>query len=220
VVAYWPIERFSGWRHHGASVVDEDAAMALIASLLASVGVDVGDVVEFWGTPGIGGDRYVEVADELPDVDLPPHSLAHIFSCALLDTDVAWKKPILAMAVDGGADPVLAKKNYGGAFAGAYIQAGKFNWFRVESPARLFTAARHRYGLREGTLMALATAATCDAKLDELCGERCRVFRSSGLPRSYSWSASASSERCTRPSSTPWQRVAVRLTSGSARMSR
>ncbi|MDX3234054.1 hypothetical protein, partial [Streptomyces sp. ME19-01-6] len=86
VVAYWPIERLSGWRRHGAGVPDESSGMRLIESLLSSVGVEVDEVLEFWGTPGIGGDRYVDVSGYFADVDLPPHSLAHVFSCALLDT--------------------------------------------------------------------------------------------------------------------------------------
>ena len=173
VVAYWPLERLSGWRRHGAGVPDEDAGLRLVGSLLESVGVDAADVVEFWGTPGVGGDRYVDVTDYFADVDLPPHSLAHIFSCALLDTDIAWSAPILAMAVDGGpdSDSILATKDYSSSFAGAYVESGSFTWFPVESPARLFTAARHRYGLREGTLMALATATSCDADLGELRDE-------------------------------------------------
>jgi carbamoyltransferase len=170
VVAYWPVERLSGWRRHGSGAADEAAVLGLVASLLSSVGVDIADVVEFWGTPGVGGDRYVDVTGYFGDVDLPPHSLAHIFSCALLDTDAAWSMPVLAMAVDGGpdSDSILAVKDHRCSFAGAYAESGSFTWFPVESPARLFTAARHRYGLREGTLMALATAASCDAGLGGL----------------------------------------------------
>ncbi|MEV7040432.1 carbamoyltransferase C-terminal domain-containing protein [Amycolatopsis sp. NPDC051061] len=171
VIAHWPVERLSGWRRHGAAVPDSATGDELVASLLTSVGVDAADVVEFWGTPGIGGDRYVDVGGDHHDVDLPPHSVAHVFSCALLDTEVAWTEPVLALAVDGGPDSVLASKEYSSSFAGAYVESGEFTWFPVASPARLFTAARHRYGLREGTLMALATAAGCDAELSELRDE-------------------------------------------------
>lgn len=180
VVAYWPLERYSGWRRHGAAMADDAAAFELIASLLASIDVDIADVEEFWGTPGVGGGRYVDVAAGYATVDLPLHSLAHVFSCALLDTEIAWSEPVLAMAVDGGPDSVLASREYESSFAGAYVESGSFTWFPVESPARLFTAARHRYGLREGTLMALATAANCDANLAELRDEALRELSFAG----------------------------------------
>ncbi|WP_173055803.1 carbamoyltransferase C-terminal domain-containing protein [Phytohabitans houttuyneae] len=182
LVGYWPVDRLSGWRRHGAAVADEVSGDGLVASLLASVGVDVGDVVEFWGTPGIGGDRYVDVSGDYADADLPPHSLAHVFSCALLDTDVASSMPVLAMAVDGGpdSDAVLATKDYPSSCAGAYFVEGRVSWFSVGSPARLFTAARHRFGLREGTLMALASAASCDADVGGLRDEALRELSFSG----------------------------------------
>ncbi|MEV7040434.1 carbamoyltransferase C-terminal domain-containing protein [Amycolatopsis sp. NPDC051061] len=175
VIAHWPVERLSGWRRHGAAVPDSATGDELVASLLTSVGVDAAQVVEFWGTPGIGGDRYVDVTADFAEVDLPPHSVAHVFSCALLDTEVAWSEPVLALAVDGGpdSDSVLsaASKEYPSSFAGAYVESGEFTWFPVASPARLFTAARHRYGLREDALVALATATRCDSTLDELRDE-------------------------------------------------
>ncbi|MFD8867827.1 carbamoyltransferase C-terminal domain-containing protein [Streptomyces sp. NPDC059590] len=153
--------------------------MRLIESLLSSVGVDIDEVLEFWGTPGIGGDRHVDVSEYFADVDLPPHSMSHVFSCALLDTDISWSEPLFAMALDGGpdSDSMLASKDHSSSFAGAYVENGSFTWFPVESPARLFTAARRRYKLREGPLMALATAADCDADLAEL-----REEALSGLP--------------------------------------
>jgi carbamoyltransferase len=182
VVAYWPLERYSGWRRHGAAVADEAAALDLVASLLASVDVDIAEVVEFWGTPGVGGDRYVDVSADFGGADLPPHSVAHVFSCALLDTDVAWSEPVLALAVDGGpdSDAVLATKEYASSFAGAYVESGSFTWFPIESPARLFTAARHRYGVREEPLMALASAARCDADLAELRAEALKELTFTG----------------------------------------
>lgn len=182
LVAYWPIERFSGWRRHGSGVPDEAAADELMASLLAVENVGMGEVMEFWGTPGVGGDRYVDVTIYFKEDDLPPHSLAHVFSCALLDTDIAWSEPVLALAIDGGpdSDSFLAVKNHSSVSAGAYLKSGEFTWFPVESPARLFTAARRRFGLREGQLMQLASAADCDPDLETLRREALAALPFSG----------------------------------------
>lgn len=167
LVHYWEIERFSGVKHHGFGVAGTEQATTMFNTLLADVDLTVSDINECWGTPAVlEVDR--DSAGLYEAVPLPYHSICHLFSAALLDGVPTRERPVLGFAVDGGPDFVADKGNYEHWYAGGIFLDGKPQLFSVESPGPLYNVAAQRYGLEEGTLMALATASPAHVELAEL----------------------------------------------------
>ncbi len=170
LVHYWELERFSGIKHHGFGAAGTGQATALLDALLADAGVSMADVVECWGTPGTSAvDR--DPAALYADVPLPYHSICHLFSAALLEGPPRAGRSVLGFAVDGGPDFVLDGAHDGHWYAGGLFRDGTATFFPVESPGPLYNVAAQRYGMEEGTLMALATASPADAALPDIQAE-------------------------------------------------
>lgn len=157
LVRNWEIERQSGLKQHGAAFATIADAWAFLESLLATEGLEREDTEATWGTPGLDeGAEYPVFAD-----DLPVHSFAHLFSAALMDSKRFYQERMLCLAVDGLPDFFLdSPRHY---YAGAYIDRGEATYFPVESPGCLYDSARELFGMRAGTLMALATASRADS---------------------------------------------------------
>ncbi|TQM85428.1 putative NodU family carbamoyl transferase [Saccharothrix saharensis] len=164
LVRLWEVERFSGQKHHYWPLYTPERARAVLTELLASEGLTLADIRTTWGTPGLPGAQ---------DVPLPPgtgdyavHSLAHLFSGLLMDSDVFAEGTIVAMAVDAAPDFVLEQDTKPYWYAGAVSQRGRITYAPVESPAPLYSAAEQLFGKEPGTLMALASASTNAIEFD------------------------------------------------------
>ncbi|MNO17092.1 Decarbamoylnovobiocin carbamoyltransferase [compost metagenome] len=163
LIHYWELERFSGYKGHYKSFYDKDDAIECINRLLSEYNLTIDDMNEIWGTPGLS-----DSSTEIPfDQSLAYHSIGHLFSALLLDTDVFYKENIIGIAVDGGPDNVVdadaLTKYY---YAGSVSLQGKVETFPVHSPGMLWDYARHKYRLREGTLMALGSASKSELLID------------------------------------------------------
>jgi carbamoyltransferase len=158
LVRHWELERLSGIKQHGGAFRDVSDARSFIGSLLQEEGVNWPAIQASWGTPALDfGCAYGS-----PDPELPTHGVAHAFSSLLLDSEIFHSERILCFAPDGGPDHVLGRTaNW---YVGGYVDRGQLLLFPIESPGRLYDSASKRYGLRAGTLMALAGA--CPMKLD------------------------------------------------------
>lgn len=167
LVHYWELERFSGIKHHGFGVAGIEQATAMLNALLDDVGLTVSNINECWGTPGIT-EVDSDPAALYAAVPLPYHSICHLFSAALLQGPPSRERPVLGFGVDGGPDFVADKGKYEHWYAGAVFLGGKPQFFPVESPGALYNVAAERYGLEEGTLMALATASSAHVELPEI----------------------------------------------------
>jgi carbamoyltransferase len=150
--AHWELERISGRKQHGAATVTAHATRDVISTLLSSHDLRLDDVNEIWGTPGI--DTSADYGWAPPH--LPFHSISHLFSAVMQDSDAFYGGKILGLAVDGIPDWIIDRAPFW--YAGAYIDGGQPTYFPVESPGRIYDSARELYGRRAGTLMALATA--------------------------------------------------------------
>lgn len=164
LVRHWELERISGQKMHRTPFLDQADVVAFVDRLLAPLGLSLADMVEVWGTPGLDTVDDYHWVREYPDLAF--HSLCHLYSAVLLDSDVFFTGTVVGLAVDRGPDRVLdgAFKEYW--FAGCVVRQGTMRVFPVESPGSLYTAARDRFGLREGTLMALATASKAVGECD------------------------------------------------------
>lgn len=158
LVRNWEIERQTGLKQHGAAFGTIADAWAFLESLLATEGLEREDIEATWGTPGLdNGAAYPVFAD-----DLPVHSFAHLFSAVMMDSKRFYQERVLCLAVDGLPDFLLdSPRHY--YYAGAYIDRGEATYFPVESPGRIYDSARELFGMRAGTLMALATASRADS---------------------------------------------------------
>jgi hypothetical protein len=161
LLRHWELERLTGVKHDGSALMDQHELATLLDALLAGEGLSLDDVNEIWGTPGtstVGDDTS---SGEHPDI--AGHSMSHLMSAMLMDTDLYFDGEVLGLAVDGAPDHVLERRVRRYQYAGGVVRGGRLEVFPVESPAMLYAWARRLFDVLEGTLMALATAslATC-----------------------------------------------------------
>lgn len=156
LVKFWELERKTGQKGHCKSFYNIEDAKRFMSDCLAECNLSLEDINEIWGTPEFvqAGDRTVPV-----DKEISEHAINHLYSSLLSDTDKFYNNTIIGLAVDGGPDNVIDKdafsKKY---YAGCVSVNGQIEVFPVYSPGMLWDRMRHLTGLREGSLMALATA--------------------------------------------------------------
>ena len=127
--------------------------------LLKPYGIIIEDIVEIYGTPELH--KSEEYLSLMKYSDYTYHTMCHLASCIFMETEIYEQEKILAFSVDGGSDIVADKdamKRY--AFAGCYSDSRTqvMELFPVFSPAVLWDYLSSRYGMQEGSLMALASA--------------------------------------------------------------
>ncbi|WP_062980547.1 carbamoyltransferase C-terminal domain-containing protein [Nocardia anaemiae] len=171
LVHHWELERLSGQKMHRTPFSTLDDERNFINELLASVGIGISDLVEVWGTPDIDTTDDYHLVREVPDIAF--HSVAHLYSAVLLDSEVFFDGTIVGLAIDRGPDILLDRRIRDSWFAGCVVRQGDIKIFPVESPGSLYCEGRDYFGMREGSLMALATASKafgecdCDAIMAE-----------------------------------------------------
>jgi carbamoyltransferase len=163
LVTYWELERFTGLKHHDLPLGTMEATTAVLDTLLAEQGLALADIAEIWGTPGISTCDHIE--RQFGSMDFPVHSLAHLYSAMLVDTETFHNSNIIGLAIDGGPDIALDQTNKELFYVGAFSVSGRIDYRPIESPGPLFIAAQERFGLAPGTLMALAESSTVGAGL-------------------------------------------------------
>lgn len=157
LVHYWELERVTRIKHHSRAFYDTSAAMTFIATLLDQYHLKMEDIVEIWGTPGLDTCTDYHSLENYPEVAY--HSVSHLFSGVLLDTELFYNDTILGLALDAGPDSVIDRhvscKNW---YAGCVVKRGAVDLFPVDSPGHLWNVAAYNFYLPEGSLMALASA--------------------------------------------------------------
>ncbi|MEQ5777586.1 hypothetical protein J4E05_18825 [Thalassospira sp. NFXS8] len=156
---YWEFERLTGIKGHALSFPDENSAYEFIAEALLSENLTLNDLNEIIGTPGLSAPTQINNTDYNLDLPVAYHSLCHIYSGLLTDSDVFYEQNILCLSMDAGPDHVIdydswAKPHYVGALA----CQGSVTLFSVQSPALFWAIMREKSGLAEGSLMALGGA--------------------------------------------------------------
>ena len=161
LIEYYELERYSGEKQHRTPFRSKDEAIKLIDSLLKDRGLSINDMQAVWGTPLLQTRDDYDSVEDYPE--LAYHSVCHLFSSLLMDTDIFYNENILALAPDGGPDLVVDRKALEkNAYAGCYSEHGSVRMFRCSSPGRFWDNISYDKKLREGTLMALAGATSCE----------------------------------------------------------
>ena len=164
LVHYWELERITGRKQHSLAFFSVEQFKAVMNSLLAIYGITMDDIIEVWGTPHLGElENYISIS-RYPDITY--HTICHLASCMFMDMDVYKNENILAFSVDGGSDIVAdtyAYKRF--PFAGCYHVPGQndIHLFPVYSPGLIWSYMKSKCGLREGSLMALASASKSES---------------------------------------------------------
>ncbi|QUH28432.1 carbamoyltransferase C-terminal domain-containing protein [Vallitalea guaymasensis] len=169
LIHYWELERLTGIKQQRLPFFDVKQCKDIINELLSEYDITLDDVVEIWGEPELQEDDSYLPKYLFPEYTL--HGFAHLASCLCMDMDIFRHENILAFAVDGGSDNTIDAYDREGIseydrhfYMGCYSEAGKkLNLFPVVSPAEIWGWALMRYNIREGTLMALASASESKA---------------------------------------------------------
>jgi len=164
LVRVWEFERISGQKHHYWPLFTVDRYSQVLTELLAAEGLSLQDVSASWGTPGLP--HHSEIRLPVGTEDLPVHSLAHLYSGLLLDSEIFRSETIVGLAVDGRPEFGLDQSGKKYWYAGCVSVNGKVNFAPVESPAPIYDAASSEFGAEPGTLMALASACPTTVSFD------------------------------------------------------
>ncbi|MHB8061170.1 MAG: carbamoyltransferase C-terminal domain-containing protein [Ruminiclostridium sp.] len=184
LVHHWELERLTGLKRHHKSFYSVQQAKEFIELLLQKYKLTFDDLEGIIGTPQIDTiSNYDSIQD---NNEIAYHSICHLYSSMLMDTNIFHNEDIISLALDGGPDSVIDrainKKQY---YAGAVSRKGKVELFTVCSPGFLWTYLRKKYNMREGSLMALATASKSEmySKDDDIV----KVYNIGDLRKAYEY---------------------------------
>lgn len=181
LVRVWELERISGQKHHYWPLFTVDRYSQVLAELLGTEGLTLDDVTASWGTPGLP--HYADLPLPAGSQNFPVHSLSHLYSGLLMDSEIFREQTIVGIAVDGRPDFGLdqASKKYW--YAGCVAHKGDVTFAAVESPAPIYDAAEAEFGKEPGTLMALASACPTQIVFDtEAAVDELQLFGGRRIP--------------------------------------
>ncbi|MDR0404895.1 MAG: nodulation protein NodU [Oscillospiraceae bacterium] len=187
LIHYWEIERLTGYKKHGQSLFSVSNAEKLINSLLSAYGLNLNDINDIWGTPELCKLTSIEYHSLSEFSEFTYHSIAHLFSSLLINTEVFYNDTIICLAVDGGPDQVIDSKAMNKKFyAGCVVKKGEIvEVFHVSSPALLWTFAKNKYKMEQGSLMALASASSSEYLLE--CEDAPEIEDRNSAYAGYKW---------------------------------
>lgn len=157
---YWELERFTGLKHHELPIYDNDEALELIENLLSKENIKMSQINEIWGCPKLDSSGYYKLEEYYF------HSISHLYSSLLSDTDIFYNDKIIGFALDLRADNETEERQEDGfhEYLGCYSNKGEMTYFEIASPAVLWCVCKAELSMQEGSLMALATATDCKFK--------------------------------------------------------
>ncbi|WP_304941932.1 carbamoyltransferase C-terminal domain-containing protein [Vallitalea guaymasensis] len=167
LIHYWELERLSGVKKHQYCFYDKNQFYDLMNHLLGPFGLSTDDIIEVWGTPELGDSESYMSLGRYPEFSY--HTMCHLSSCLFMDTNIYHNEKILGFSVDGGSDIVSDTEAYKRfPFVGCLTdyKNGQFALESVCSPAILWDYMSSHFTMREGSLMALASASKSTAYYD------------------------------------------------------
>lgn len=157
LVRYWELERITGNKQHKQSFFSVKDAKEFIEFSLRPLALSLSDLNEIWGTPLLHTNNSYHSQWEYPNLAF--HSVAHLFSAVLMQSDIFYNEKMIGLAVDGGPDYVIPNSEDHACYSGCVSENGSIkSIFPVYSPGVLWEFVSQYYKMREGTLMALASA--------------------------------------------------------------
>lgn len=167
LVHYWELERITGRKQFQEGIFSKDQFYHIIEKLIAPYGITCQEIEDIWGVPQVGSGQKMHDMRKYSNVTY--HAMGHISSSIFMDMEKFKSNNVLAFAVDGGSDIVFDKDTTKlMPFIGCWSPAGstELNIYETYSPGFLWDCLRCHYDIREGTLMALASASTSEVYKD------------------------------------------------------
>lgn len=165
LIHYWELERLTGLKYHDVSFYSKEHFMTIMNQLLGDYNISMDDMNEVIGTPLISTCDDYSSEKDYPNMEY--HSIAHLFSSLLSNTDLFYNQKIIGLALDGGPDKVLDTNQNKWYYSYSYSDKGVIKEMaHTSSPAPLWASAYSMFGLAEGTLMALVNACKCEARME------------------------------------------------------
>lgn len=158
LIHHWELERTTGLKHHDVAFFSVEDAENFINGLLSVYGLSLSDMNAVWGTPLLDTLTGYNVLE--PYGAFTYHALCHLFSSLLIDSRIFYEDEILALSYDSGSDVLLEENARERAmYLYAYSRRGEIlKMSPIFSPAIYWSTSKVKFGLEEGTLMALAYA--------------------------------------------------------------
>ena len=162
---YWELERFTGIKQHSMALFDVTQFKLMINKLLKKNNLNYSNIIEIWGVPQLNdSDHYLS---KYKFEGITYHAMCHLASTLLMDMQKFKNENILAFAVDGGSDIVIEKDTgEKSPFIGCWSDTKDLQVFPAYSPGFLWDAMRCYFDIREGSLMALASASKSEAYIE------------------------------------------------------
>ncbi len=177
LIHYWELERLTGFKEERTALFNKQQCLQLLDRLLEPYDLTTESVEAIWGVPELHPQ-----GDYLSSIRYPNytyHTMCHLASGLFMETNIYHHENILAFSVDGGSDNVvdayrLDLSDINGEwdreqFVGCYSpkkKADKLYMFPAISPGLLWTVAALSLSIKEGTLMALASASKSETYLE------------------------------------------------------
>ena len=157
LVHFWELERTSGIKHHNVAFFSYDDFYSWLDSLLSIYSLTHKDIVSIIGLNHQNNDDDIYYLDD----NINYHSLCHLYSSMVVDSDKFFGETILSLSLDAYSDFIVDKLGANKYFySGAVSRMGQVTIFPVSSPAYAWATARQLFDIEEGTLMALAYASS------------------------------------------------------------
>ena len=173
LVHYWELERLSGLKQQRMAFFDIDQFKVVTNNLLKPYNITLDDIEEIWGVPELNkSDKYLS---KHRYNDITYHAISHLASCMFMDMEKLRSEKILAIAVDGGSDTVIDAYDKKGKsedqryqYCAAYSTGDLIhqNILPIYSPAIIWKMVAIYFGIKEGSLMALASASKSEAYIE------------------------------------------------------
>ncbi len=118
---------------------------AFVNGLLKSYDLTLDDLVEVWGTPELEKEPVKYLTEMQKDSAI--HTVAHLYSGLLSDTELFHKSNIVALAVDGGPDGYISNRYVDMPFLGAVSNQGILRGMKaISSPGILWSSLSRIWG--------------------------------------------------------------------------
>ena len=153
LVHYWEIERITGHKQHSIAFATLADFQQFTNHLLNGYDLTLDDIIEVWGVPEYDN----ETLETLP---FSYHSLYHLFSAVMMDSDLFYNRKMIGFALDGFPDYLSHNDLENNFYCACYVENGEIELTPAYSPGLLWQICSKYFHLREGSLMALATAST------------------------------------------------------------